>query len=142
MSNELENNVINQTLEDVQPNDDELQDFKNKMSEWLKLDEQIKKLGIAVKERKKLQGALESYIKDFMFKFNYHDVTLNNTKIKARQKETLVPLKTNDIKNKMLEYSNLSGQELIDKVFDINNRDKRTTNTVKRVIPKISHLSL
>tara|TARA_Y100000389_G_scaffold197147_1_gene231193 strand:- start:3023 stop:3436 length:414 start_codon:yes stop_codon:yes gene_type:complete len=135
-----ESEIIEDTLTDKQPTEDELQDFKNKMAEWLKMDEQINKLSIAIRERRRLQNALSGYIKDFMFKFNYNDVSINNAKVKARQRETLVPLKVNDIKAKLLEYKNLKGEELVNMIFD--NREKKVVNTVKRVIPKINHLEL
>ena len=140
MSKSSETEIVEDTLEDKQPTEDELQDFKNKMAEWLKMDEQINKLSIAIRERRKLQNALSGYIKDFMFKFNYNDVSINNAKVKARQRETLVPLRVNDIKAKLLEYKDLKGEELVNKIFD--NREKKVVNTVKRVVPKIKHLEL
>mgnify|MGYP001437393691 CR=1 FL=1 len=140
MSKSSETEVVEDTLTDKQPTEDELQDFKNKMAEWLKMDEQINKLSIAIRERRKLQNALSGYIKDFMFKFNYNDVSINNAKVKARQRETLVPLRVNDIKAKLLEYKDLKGEELVNKIFD--NREKKVVNTVKRVVPKIKHLEL
>lgn len=135
-----ETEIIEDTLTDKQPTEDELQDFKNKMAEWLKMDEQITKLSIAIRERRRLQNALSGYIKEFMFKFNYNDVSINNAKVKARQREALVPLKVNDIKAKLLEYKDLKGEELVNKIFD--NREKKVINTVKRVVPKIKHLEL
>lgn len=135
-----ESEIVEDTLTDKQPTEDELQDFKNKMAEWLKMDEQINKLSIAIRERRRLQNALSGYIKEFMFKFNYNDVSINNAKVKARQRETLVPLRINDIKAKLLEYKDLKGEELVNKIFD--NREKKVVNTVKRVIPKIKHLEL
>ena len=135
-----ESEIVENTLTDKQPTEDELQDFKNKMAEWLKMDEQINKLSIAIRERRRLQNALSGYIKEFMFKFNYNDVSINNAKVKARQRETLVPLRVNDIKAKLLEYKDLKGEELVNKIFD--NREKKVVNTVKRVVPKIKHLEL
>ena len=41
---ETETEIVEDNLEDKQPTEDELQDFKNKMAEWLKMDEQINKL--------------------------------------------------------------------------------------------------
>jgi hypothetical protein len=132
--------IIDDALEEKIPSDEELQDFKNKMAEWLKIDDQINKLSIAIRERRKLQNALSGYIKEFMFTFNYHDVSINNAKVKARQRESLIPLRVNDIKAKMIEYKDLNGEALINKIFD--NREKKMVNTVKRVIPKIKHLEL
>lgn len=139
---DLDENVINQTLETKIPTTEELDDFKNKMGEWIKMDEQITKLQIAIKERKILKNALAGYIKTFMFKFDYHDVSINNSKIKARQIESLIPLKITDIKQQMLEFKDLSGETLITKIFDTENRKKKITDSVKRVIPKINHLEL
>ena len=60
-----------------------------------------------------------------MFKFNYHDVSINNAKIKARQRESLVPLKVNDIK----------GQVLAEKlVFDINKNTLDISSTKNRKV--------
>lgn len=140
MSKSSESEIVEDTLIDKQPTEDELQDFKNKMAEWLKMDEQITKLSIAIRERRRLQNALSGYIKEFMFKFNYNDVSINNAKVKARQRETLVPLRVNDIKAKLLEYKDLKGEELVNKIFD--NREKKIVDTVKRVVPKIKHLEL
>ena len=140
MSN-TDENLIDSTLELKNPSEEELDDFKNKMSEWLKLDEQIKKLSIAIRERKKFQSTLNIYIQTFMFKYDYNDISINNSKIKARQKESIIPLKINDIKNKMLEFNNISGEELIKKIFE-ENRETTLKNSVTRVTPKINYLSL
>jgi len=139
---DLDENIINQTLESKIPTSEELDDFKNKMGEWIKMDEQIAKLQIAIKERKILKNALAGYIKTFMFKFDYHDVSINNSKIKARQIESLIPLKINDIKQQMLEFKDLSGETLVTKIFDMENRKTKITDSVKRVIPRINHLEL
>jgi len=140
MTNTYED-LIDSTLELKNPSEEELDDFKNKMSEWLKIDEQIKKLSIAIRERKKFQSTLNIYIQNFMFKYNYNDISIDNSKIKARQKESIIPLKVNDIKNKMLEFNNISGEELIKKIFE-ENRKTKLKNSVTRVIPRINHLSL
>ena len=50
--------IVDDTLEERTPTEEELADFKNKMAEWLKMDEQINKLSIAIRERRKLQNAL------------------------------------------------------------------------------------
>ena len=137
-----EQDIINETLDDKQPTQEELDDFKNKMTEFVKLDDQIKKLMIAIRERKKAQTVLNSYIKDFMFKFNYHDVNFNNCKIKARKKEVFAPLRVSEIKTKLIEYKDMKGEELVDVIFNNPNREKMTKETLHRVIPRISNLSL
>lgn len=64
MNNENENeNVVDQTInnKDETPNNEELEDFKNKIKEFCKLDDHIRKLQIAVKERKTAKNALTKY---------------------------------------------------------------------------------
>ena len=38
-----ETEIVDDTLEEKTPTEEELDDFKNKMAEWLKMDEQINK---------------------------------------------------------------------------------------------------
>ena len=125
-----------------QPSQEELDDFKNKITEWCKMDDQIAKLIIAIKERKVLQKALNSYIKDFMFKFNFHDVNINNCRITAKQKEYLTPLSTNDIKKNILENKNICGDELIKVIFNPQNRKKKKKEIIKKILPKIQNITL
>jgi hypothetical protein len=138
----MEDLVDNVVSDDIQPSEEELEDFKNKINEWCKIDDQIKKLAIAIKERKKMQNALNSYIKDFMFKFNYHDVNVNNCRITAKKKEYLRPISVNDMKKNILENKNLSGDDLINVIFDPEKREKKQKETIKRILPRISNLIL
>jgi len=138
----MEDLVDNVVSDDIQPSEEELEDFKNKINEWCKIDDQIKKLSIAIKERKKMQNALNSYIKDFMFKFNYHDVNVNNCRITAKKKEYLRPISVNDMKKNILENKNLSGDDLINVIFDPEKREKKQKETIKRILPRISNLIL
>ena len=137
-----EDEIVEETLQQRQPTEEEKEDFKNKMTEWLKIDEQIKKLAIAIRERKRLQNVLNTYIKDFMYKYNYEDVNINNCKVRARKKESLKPLKVVDIKNKMLEYKDMNGEQLVEKIFDPTNREKYFKDSLTRVMPRIRNLTL
>ena len=138
----MDEDIINETLDDRQPSSEEFDDFRNKMSEFIKLDDQIKKLMIAIRERKRAQTVLNSYIREFMFKFNYHDVNFDNCKIKARKKEVLAPIRVSEIKTKLIEYKDMKGEELVEVIFNNPNREKKTKETLQRVIPRISNLSL
>tara|TARA_Y100000389_G_scaffold128022_1_gene125369 strand:- start:3438 stop:3860 length:423 start_codon:yes stop_codon:yes gene_type:complete len=133
--------IVNEVV-DQQPSEEDLDDFKNKINEWCKMDDQIKKLMIAVKERKKLQQALNVYIKEFMFKYNYQDVNVNNCRITAKKKQYLSPLSVNDMKKNILENKNLSGDELINVIFDPEKRVKKEKETIRRILPRITNLVL
>jgi hypothetical protein len=43
----------------------------------------------------------------------------------------------NDIKNKIIKYNELSGEELLKKIFD-DERETILKKNIKRVIPKVS----
>ena len=133
---------IDDVISKKEPTEDELDDFKNKINEWCKIDDQIKKLMIAIKERKKVQNAFNVYIKEFMFKFDYHDVNVNNCRIVAKKKEYLTPVSVNDMKKNILENKTLSGDDLINVIFDPTKRIKKEKESIKRILPPINNLSL
>ncbi len=51
-------NIINQ--ERIEPTEEELETFKNLVNDWFKYDDQIRKLKIAMKERKNYQRGLNN----------------------------------------------------------------------------------
>ena len=52
--------IINE--EKIEPSKEELETFKNLVNDWFKYDDQIRKLQIAMKERKNYQRVLNSKI--------------------------------------------------------------------------------
>lgn len=130
--------LVQDIVSDKQPTPEELEDFKNKVNEWCKVDDQIKRLMIGIRERKKMQQALDVYIKDFMFTYNFHHVNVNNSKISARKKEYLSPITVNDVKRNIIENNNLSGEELINFIFDPERREKKK----KKLLKELFHVLL
>lgn len=127
--------IINE--EKIEPSKEELETFKNLVNDWFKYDDQIRKLQIAMKERKNYQRVLNSKIEQFMFNYKYNDLNTQHGRIKTNVKECKVPIKMNDIKTKIMQYNNLSGEELLKQIFE----EDRTTvvkKNIRRVIPKVS----
>ena len=90
-----------------------------------------------MKERKNYQRVLNSKIEQFMFNYKYNDLNTQHGRIKTNVKECKVPIKMNDIKTKIMQYNNLSGEELLKRIFE----EDRTTvvkKNIRRVIPKVS----
>lgn len=135
---------IEEIIEERQPTEEELEEFKTKVNEWCKLDDQIKKLSIAIRERKKLQQAYAKFIKEFMFKFDYRDVNFENSRIKAVQREIVPPITMTEIKSKILENESLSGKQLLDYIFDQEKRERVLKEYIRRKItmPNIKKLTL
>ena len=120
----------------VEPSVEELETFKNLVNDWFKYDDQIRKLKIAMKERKNYQRVLNNKIEDFMFSYKYNDLNTQHGRIKTNIKECKVPIKINDIKSKIIQYNNLSGEELLKRIFE-EDRETIVKKNIKRIIPKV-----
>ena len=107
------------------------------VNDWFKYDDQIRKLQIAIKERKVYQKALNTKIEHFMFNYKYKDLNTQHGKIKANERKVKVPVKMSEIKEKILKLNHLSGEELLNEIF---NTDRPTVikKNIKRVIPTVN----
>jgi hypothetical protein len=117
----------------VEPTEEELETFKNLVNDWFKYDDQIRKLKIAMKERKNYQRVLNNKIEEFMFNFKYEDLNTAHGRIKTNVKECVVPIKMNDIKTKIIQFKDLSGEELLKRIFE-EDRQTVVKNNIKRKI--------
>lgn len=126
--------IINST----EPTKDELDTFKNLVSEWFKYDDMIRKLEVALKERKTIQRALNSKIEEFMFKYNYNDLNTQNGRIKASVRTVHKPVNLREIKTIIESNKDLKGEELLALIFNKEDRPTTTKKVIKRIIPKVS----
>lgn len=123
--------------EKPEPTSEELESFKNLVNDWFKYDDQIRKLNIAMKERKNYQRALNNKIQEFMLKYQYNDLNTQHGRIKANVKEVKLPIKIGDIRELILKHPELSGQELLNQIFS-QERPTVIKKHIKRVMPKVS----
>lgn len=119
------------------PTEDDLETFRQQVSEWSKLDDQVKKLGIAIRERRIHQRALTAKIQEFMFKHGYDNLNTQAGRIKASVRQVKQPLKLNEIREKILALRNLSGEELVAHIFDAE-RPTTEKKSLRRIMPKVS----
>jgi len=127
------------------PSEEDITNFKQQVSEWIKLDEQTKKLAIAIRERKTHQRALGKKIQDFMISHKYDNLNTQNGVIKSNVKDVVQPIKLSEIRNKIEELDEnqkLTKAEIIEKFFDAE-RPKVKKQSLLRKVPKVSmHLDL
>lgn len=121
----------------LEPSEEELENFNNLVNDWFKYDDQIRKLVIAIKERKNYQRALNGKIQEFMFKYQYNDLNTQHGCIKANVREVKAPIKINEIKDKILKHPDISGEQLFKLIFE-EQRPMLVKKGLKRVIPKVS----
>lgn len=117
------------------PSDEDLDMFKQQVAEWIKLDDQIRKLNIAVRERKVHQRALGSKIQDFMIRNNYDNLNTGQGRIRSKVRTVQQPLRITEVKKRLEELGHI---ELVEKVFSTSDRATVTKQSLTRVIPKVS----
>ncbi len=135
--------IIDKSIDDIinntnEPTKDELDTFKNLVNEWFKYDDMIRKLEVALKERKTLKRALNGKIEEFMFKYKYNDLNTQNGRIKASVKTTHKPINIKEIKILIENNKGMTGEELLNILFNKEDRPVTTKNVIKRIVPKVS----
>lgn len=124
-------------IEILEPTPEELEEFKARVAEWTKLDDQVRKLIIAVKERRTHQKALSDGIQVFMSKYGYDNLNTNYGRIIHSVRKVKQPLKISEIKELITKENTLSGEELIKAIFETE-RPTHEKQVIRRVIPKVS----
>tara|TARA_Y100000389_G_scaffold191479_1_gene217724 strand:- start:6689 stop:7126 length:438 start_codon:yes stop_codon:yes gene_type:complete len=133
------NTFINNVLEThSEPTEVELNDLKAMVNDWFKYDDQIRKLQTAIKERKLHQKVLNSKIEKFMFEYKYKDLNTQHGRIKANERKIKMPVKMTEIKEKIIELKHLSGEDLLNEIFNKENRPIVVKKNITRVIPSVN----
>jgi hypothetical protein len=122
----------------IPPTEEEMDDFKQKVAEWARMDDQIKKLSVAMRERRVHQKALGAQIQEFMMRFRYDDLNTRSGIIRSNVRVVAVPLKLKDIRARLLEViGEEQGEEIIEKVF-AGDRPLVEKRSLRRIVPKVS----
>jgi hypothetical protein len=123
----------------AKPSEEDLELFRQQVSEWLKLDDQIRKLSVAVRERKVHQRAIGQKIQNFMLTHNYDNLNTQQGRIRATSRSVKPPVKIADIRQTLLEFADkpITGQELMDRIFNCE-RPAEVKHSIRRIIPKVS----
>ena len=121
-----------------EPTVDEMDTFKNLVADWFKYDDAIRKLKIAIRERKTLQQVLNNKIEDFMFKYNYNDLNTQNGRLKTNVKNVYKPINIKEVREIINNNKHLTGEELLAKIFNKDEREIIVKKTIRRIIPKVS----
>jgi len=135
---------VDEDVDDEEPTseaatEEEVQDFKNQVAEWVKLDDQIKKLRDALKERRVHQRALGTRVQEFMKRNGYDNLNTQNCVIKSTIREAPTPIKLVEIRTQLfaLENETLPIKEVIERLF-FAERPKVTKQSLRRVVQKAS----
>ena len=113
--------------------------FKQQVAEWIKLDDQVKKLQVAIRERRTHQRALSTKVQEFMIKYGYDNLNTTQGVIRSNVRQVKLPLKLSDVRSKLEEIGDepLTANQVIERVFEAE-RPTVTKQSLLRRIPKVS----
>ena len=114
---------------------DGLDDFKEKIKQWLSIDNQIRDLKNKIKILKAGQTQLTPQIMGFMSKNEIHNMNLGDSgKLKYIKRETAQTITQKLLKQKLVEF--LKDEEKGLEAFEhiLNGREKKENIALKRVI--------
>ena len=80
---------------------DQLDIFKENVTNWLKIDSDICELEKKIRELKKQRKKDEHEVTQFMVKFNISDLNTNNGKIECNARNTKKPLNKTNIRENL-----------------------------------------
>ena len=125
------------------PTAEEMDDLRAQMAQWVKIDDQMRKLNVAMRERRTQQRALSSVIQAFMIKYKYDVLnTAGGPQIKTTVRKVKAPVRLAQVRQKLMDLKGENeGGELVKKIFDERQVVERTS--IRRIIPKVNtHLDL
>jgi hypothetical protein len=130
--NKNHNNTICQYVE--MPDNDSLEQFKNQVRAWVEIDNSVKALKNAIKDRNLAKKELTDKILRFMIKFNIEDLnTKDGSKLRYKVNQVKKSPTAKDIKTRLADnYSKVdNAEELSNRLFQCNKIEKPTLRRLK-----------
>ena len=106
-----------------------LEEFKSHVKDWLELDNQLKRLAAAAKERRKKKNDINLKILEFMGRFNIEDLNTKEGIIRYRKTYVKEPLSQKTIKTKLEELfkNDKDTFEKVQKIFTEREKIEKTS---------------
>lgn len=125
------------------PPDEELEQFRHQVREYCKLDEQVRKLRVALSERRRHMAALSRSMSTFM---QTYDIQYANTAGMGRIASTIrrvkAPLRLSDVRERLRALPDgVRGDDLVKAVFEAE-RPVTERASVRRIVPRARVLDL
>lgn len=117
------------------PDQSVLDEFKNQVRMWIEVDNNIRKLKQAARERNAIKKQLTNKILMFMAKYNIEDLnTKDGSRLRYKVSQVKEPLTAQKIKERLAQNINSirTAEDLDEKVFATNKVEKVTLRRLKR----------
>lgn len=111
----------------------ELETFKQQVKMWMSLDVQIRRLQLAVRERKQYQTELNQSILAFMAKNGIDDLNTQDGILRYKQTNVRVSVPQTKIKDRLKQKLQERGMptELVDEAFAAGFKEKTSLRRIK-----------
>ena len=121
------------TLQEIP--DQELNEFKKRVGQWLEIDEQISKLEKQARDLKKIRNKkLEPEITSFMRQFNISDLNTGTGKLRCNVRNTKKPLNKVNIRDNLSKVIN--DMDRVDQAMNLILNNREIVTTYKLTKPK------
>ena len=113
----------------VVPDNLSLDEFKNDVRTWIELDNSIRRLQAAIKERRAAKKLLTDRVMQFMGRYNIEDLNTSDGRLRYRVSFVRAPLSHSAIKERIEKYFSAdvnAARELNGVVFGNRERSEKT----------------
>ena len=134
VSNIIDNDIaVDSTDMTESMNEVLLDEFKKDVQDWMNIDNQMKRLEVALKERRKKKKDLNLKILEFMGKFNIEDLNTKEGIIRYKKTYVKEPLSQKIIKEKLLDIfkNDKENTQRVENIF--TNREKIEKTSLRRI---------
>ena len=113
----------------------ELHEFKQKVNQWIELDDKIAQIEKQARDLKKIRNKqLEPEITGFMRKFNISDLNTDSGKLKCNARNTKKPLNKINIRENLSKI--ITDMNRVDQAMDLIWSNREVVTTYKLTKPK------
>ena len=113
------------------PDASAMDEFRSKVKTYIQLDNEMKKLRAAVRERAAAQKAVSACITTFMCKYSVEDINTRDGVLRCRISKVRPPVKRREIKQKLTEHfahgDAAAGTEMFNKIYRDSERVERVS---------------
>lgn len=132
----MEDNENEEEMEQMQMQMDDLESFKDTVRTYLKIDDDIKKLEVVLKELRKKKKEQEKPIMDFMGKYEIEDCNTGDGKLHYHVSNVFKPVNRENLKKQLGKFfkNEKLGEECTNYIYE--NREKEQKVQIKRIFNK------
>ena len=121
------------TIQEIDNN--ELNQFKIQVKNWLEIDQQIMEKEKEIRELKKIKNKkLEPEITSFMRTYNISDLNTDNGKLRCNQRNTKKPLNKHNIRDNLSQV--IQNNQQIEQAMELILNNREIVTTYKLTKPK------